>query len=115
MLLNGIRYNFHSWDLKTGVLKAFHYVATNPIVTGTDYEVRIPEGQVIVSTDTEQDVQFASPANQNTGIKLVETRLSRLREVEVNLSTIVGSINTAEADFNFSTKRAIGGLWCRRR
>ena len=109
MLLNGVRYNFHSWDFKTGVLQAFHYVATNPLVTGTDYEVRIPEGNVIVSTDTERDVQFASSVNQNTGIKLADARLSRLREVEVNLSTIVGDTNTAEADLDFLNQESHRG------
>ena len=99
--LNGIRYNFHSWDLTAGTLKAYHYTDENPLITGEDYEVKLPEATSLVSTDTTRDIQPANEDNRNTNIKIEQVRLTRSKEVSVRLNPVGGETSTATARLDF--------------
>ena len=112
ILVNNVRYNGHYWDLTAGTLKLYHFRDVNPFSSGGNYAIKVPQSDVVVSTDSPQDIQLAETDNRNTNIKLDEVRLRRYREASVNdvlvRGTNVGFIQTSLAYLN--QQRDVGWL-----
>ena len=100
-LLNGVKYNFHDWELASGTLKAFFYADTNPLVTGNDYEVKIPESTSLASTDVVRDIQIANDDNRQTNLKIERVRLTRAKDVTVEQNLVAGETRTPTARLAF--------------
>ena len=113
MILNRIRYNFHASQLTGNVLLLKSFLGSNPLTIGSDYDLTIPHSESFVMTEPPQDVQLATPENDQTNIKLDRIRLSRLYVRSVSQVIRAGEvfIATAQAGFSYlNQKRHRGAL-----
>ena len=100
--LNGIRYDYHYLNVESGVLKAYHFVDSSPVVSGTDYEVIMPRARVEASTNAPQVVQRPNTDNGNTEIRLDEVSLRSFLRRRVGIVTQLDEIlNTATLRFGY--------------
>ena len=93
ILLNGVRYDFHKWEVASGTLTAYHYTDTPVIVENSTYTVISPSSDVIVQTGDSQTVQIANTDNRNTQIKEEGVRLRNYAQRSVSLNTTAPNLS----------------------
>ena len=47
IMINGVKYDFHTWEVSGGVLTAKHYIDDNPFTSGREYTIIQPKADIL--------------------------------------------------------------------